>query len=351
MPSLSVKVEEAAGYEVAVIRLGKRYTFLSSTVRGGGLVKADTAIVIQVPPDYSSRSPERDAERVCASLGLHGDVICFMTAAEIRRVLVSVRESVGRAEAAAIATAGLDHGTINVLAVVDVPLALPGLVNAVMTATEAKAEALAEEGFELTGTSTDAIAVGAPHGDGKYAGRATEVGSAILKAVSRAVRGSLRRSGARPHPIGVEGVLGRLGLSLEDLWDAAKRLYVPAPGWKEDTVKTMFLDTLRALAGDVNVNALVATAYLLDRAARRGLLAGLSSEEYVSDPVHLLADEIIGMMLAEYVAGTRGLFEYARYDRAKPGVIGNLGPFLDDAIAALVGAAMSSVYTRLLGGV
>jgi len=313
LPSLSVKVEEAAGYEVAVIRLGKRYTFLSSTVRGGGLVKADTAIVIQVPPDYSSRSPERDAERVCASLGLHGDVICFMTAAEIRRVLVSVRESVGRAEAAAIATAGLDHGTINVLAVVDVPLALPGLVNAVMTATEAKAEALAEEGFELTG--------------------------------------SLRRSGARPHPIGVEGVLGRLGLSLEDLWDAAKRLYVPAPGWKEDTVKTMFLDTLRALAGDVNVNALVATAYLLDRAARRGLLAGLSSEEYVSDPVHLLADEIIGMMLAEYVAGTRGLFEYARYDRAKPGVIGNLGPFLDDAIAALVGAAMSSVYTRLLGGV
>jgi len=65
--------------------------------------------------------------------------------------------------------------------------------------------------------------------------------------------------------------------------------------------------------------------------------------------MHLVADEMLGMALVEYLAGTRGLFEYTRYDKKKPGVLKELGPFLDDIVGALIGGTMSKIYTDLLG--
>jgi phosphatidylglycerophosphatase A len=50
------------------------------------------------------------------------------------------------------------------------------------------------------------------------------------------------------------------------------------------------------------------------------------------------------------VAGTKGLFEYVRYDKKKPGILGTLGPFLDDIVASLIGSIMSRIYTELLEG-
>jgi phosphatidylglycerophosphatase A len=64
--------------------------------------------------------------------------------------------------------------------------------------------------------------------------------------------------------------------------------------------------------------------------------------------MHLVADEMIGMALAEYIAN-EGLFEFTRYDKKKPGVIKGLGPFLDDIVGALIGGTMSKIYTDLLG--
>jgi alpha-ribazole phosphatase CobZ len=71
---------------------------------------------------------------------------------------------------------------------------------------------------------------------------------------------------------------------------------------------------------------------------------------YSTDPIHLIADEILGMQLAQYISGTRGIFEFHRFDRHKPGIIKTLGPFMDDIICGLVGGIMSSIYTILFDG-
>ena len=79
-------------------------------------------------------------------------------------------------------------GTINL--VVQVPVALdPGAaVNAVITATEAKVQALAARGVPGTGTATDAIAVVWPcEGAPERAGPRSRWGSRIAQAVYRAV--------------------------------------------------------------------------------------------------------------------------------------------------------------------
>jgi adenosylcobinamide amidohydrolase len=86
-------------------------------------------------------------------------------------------------------------GTINLLVVVDAPLADAGLAGALQTAVEAKVQALADarvpaanaSGY-ATGTATDSICVACPGGDGAaFAGPATAVGGAIARAVHAAV--------------------------------------------------------------------------------------------------------------------------------------------------------------------
>jgi adenosylcobinamide amidohydrolase len=91
-------------------------------------------------------------------------------------------------------------GTINILAVVAASLTDAGLVGALQTAVEAKAQALAAAGVLAgnapgfaTGTASDAIAVACPPGSSvAFAGPATPTGSDLARAVYEAVRlGSL----------------------------------------------------------------------------------------------------------------------------------------------------------------
>ncbi|MFD2875687.1 adenosylcobinamide amidohydrolase [Paenibacillus rhizoplanae] len=95
-------------------------------------------------------------------------------------------------------------GTINIMLGIDGWLSQSAMVNAVMTATEAKAAALAdlgikdsENGLSATGTTTDAMVV-AVSGSRRYAaehvyaGTATDLGGAIGRLVYSTVTESLR---------------------------------------------------------------------------------------------------------------------------------------------------------------
>jgi len=146
-------------------------------------------------------------------------------------------------------------------------------------------------------------------------------------------------------------ILGKWDISIDDLWSTALELYVPAPNWNLEKAKELFMKFLDSLRNDVNINSLVLAASKLEEAGYKGLIPKLSIEEFKSDPVHLLADEIIGLAIANYISGTKGVFEYIRYDRIKPGVIKKLGPFMDDVVASIVGGVMSRVYSELLGGI
>jgi alpha-ribazole phosphatase CobZ len=137
-------------------------------------------------------------------------------------------------------------------------------------------------------------------------------------------------------------ILAKHGIELEDLVEAGFELYVS--NTENDDIAAA-RDRLRELLSryleDPNVWLMVAAASYLDEMISSGGREALSLSE---DPASLVADELIGMSIAEYIAGKKGLFNYIRYDREKPGVIGDLPPFMDDAVGALVAASMTRVF-------
>ncbi len=85
-------------------------------------------------------------------------------------------------------------GTINIVVAVPVRLSDAALVNAVATATEAKAQALHENGVRATGTASDAVVVHCPT-DGTaetYGGPRSTFGARIARAVHAAVLAGAR---------------------------------------------------------------------------------------------------------------------------------------------------------------
>ena len=173
---------------------------LSSAPVGGGMGEIEWVLNVGVPSDYHRTDLSEHAREVAAGLGMGGAGIAMFTAVDLGRRQRCEFEGV-----AVDATVGISHptwaadpsvagtpagpGTINL--VVQVPVALdPGAaVNAAVTATEAKVQALAARGVPGTGTATDAITVvwpcqGAPE---RFAGPRSRWGSRIAQAVYRAV--------------------------------------------------------------------------------------------------------------------------------------------------------------------
>jgi len=365
---VEVKFSKIDKRNVAIINLPERFQILSSAVLGGGFTFSNTIIILQVPNNYDGTRPEEDLLKICQKLGVNNNAVGFMTAADIKKVLTISTENVNKIRAISIVTAGTSNaviagesihketnclnnriGTINIISVLNVPLQKTGLVNAIITMTEAKTAAMLELGIEATGTTTDAVAIATPIGNGyKYAGTATDIGIAIAKSVKNAVTASIKKAEEIPRSKDFLTILEERGIGIREMWEAARELYVPNPNWNIETLKGMFIESLKSLRKDVNVNAIVLAAILLEEMGRKNKLYGLDINEFMKDPVHLLADEMLGITLAEYIAGTKGLFEYERYDGRKPGIIGKLGPFLDDIVASLIGSIMSKIYSKLL---
>ena len=138
------------------------------------------------------------------------------------------------------------------------------------------------------------------------------------------------------------------GITLQNLIDSALEMYVPHPGVETlekatEMLKEEFLDILN----DVNVSILEVAAFNVQEYAEKGLIPGLTQERFRGRPGPV-ADEILGIAIASYIGGTRGVFEYVRFDQAKPGILKKLGSITNDAIGALVAGASSNVYTRAL---
>ena len=138
--------------------------------------------------------PAVHVTELAAGLGLEGAGAGLLTAASVTGVVQREDEGVHAAATvglrvpawAAVPPGPADRelvpawrpGTINIIVSVPVPLRDAAYVGAVMTATEAKTQAVLEAGFRATGTATDAICVSAPiAGDpGDFARAAVAVG-------------------------------------------------------------------------------------------------------------------------------------------------------------------------------
>ncbi|MDW5563073.1 MAG: phosphatidylglycerophosphatase A [Methanomassiliicoccus sp.] len=375
MSEFDVKIEkgEYLGKPVAIVRLPGRYRVLSSTIMGGGFAETDTLFILEVKMGYDNCRPEDDLEEVRRRYSLPEDCVGFMTAAHVDKVFTIKREEFNGKKTIAVVTAGVTNavyagerlpqeiidllpkhvaGTINIIVIVDQPIQDCGLAGGFITVTEAKSAALRDMKVKGTGTTSDAVAIACPIGQGdKYCGPATDVGIAVARAVREGVAESIRKwngNNGKAKDFGYR--LDELGIGPEEMWAAAYELYIPDPTWDLERIKAMFMRHLVVLRKDINVNAMIYAAINMEEMGNRDEMFGLDQGRFLQDPVHLVADELLGIALAEYVAGTKGLFEYVRYDKKKPGILGTLGPFLDDIVASLIGSIMSRIYTELLEG-
>jgi len=184
---------------------------IGSPVLGGDLRLAGHIINHSVDKGYNGSDPEGDLRQVALRLGLGDNVLGLMTAVSVSHTVLK-QERQNNITVAALCTAGTGNpgaagmptgqeqggyrpGTINIILLIDGNLTGAAMVNAVMTATEAKARALFKaeirlaDGEPATGTTSDAIVV-ACTGRGKslrYAGTATHLGYLIGKTVYQSV--------------------------------------------------------------------------------------------------------------------------------------------------------------------
>ncbi len=375
--SADVTFHDSMGFEVAVIRLNQEMEVMSSAMKNGGDHRTDTFVIIEVPKLYDHEEPLQDMDAVLADLSLPEQAVGFMTAAEIRTVLTVVDSQYEGPLCKSIVTAGVSNrvragdiitdmperlrksveraktrkrgmGTINIIAISSAPLSAEAKMNAAIVVTEAKTAGMQSLGHPETGTTSDAVAIVSPPGGERlqYCGTGTSVGIAMARATREAVAISLKSREDFPEPYSFIKALEDFDVTPAQLWDSALELYIPNPEWDTEELRTMFRSSLDHYGKDINVNSLVMAAVLLEQWGAQDKIYGLGQGEFARDPVHLIADEMLGMQLAQYIAGTRGLFEFNRFDRHKPGVIGRMGPFIDDILCGLVGGIMSSIYTK-----
>lgn len=142
-------------------------------------------------------------------------------------------------------------------------------------------------------------------------------------------------------------VLRDEGITVDDIVATALELYVPHPGVEtREKADAVFRRELKIALSDPNLALLIYAGVLLEERGRMKMLPNLSGEGYERDLTYLIADEVLGMSIAKYIGGYKGTFEYVRYDKAKPGILSRLGPFMDDVIGGLIGGVSSNMYTR-----
>jgi alpha-ribazole phosphatase CobZ len=140
--------------------------------------------------------------------------------------------------------------------------------------------------------------------------------------------------------------LEKKGITLKDLINTALELFVPHPGVEtEEKAAEILQEEFRDALSDVNVSCLEVACFRAQEDAEKSLIPGLTKERFMGSP-GLVADELLGLAIANYIAGVRGVFEFIRFDQAKPGVLKKLGPIANDAIGGLVAGVSSNMYTR-----
>lgn len=139
--------------------------------------------------------------------------------------------------------------------------------------------------------------------------------------------------------------LEKKGIALDDLIATALELYVPHPGVETREKATQILtEEFQDAFKDVNMSTLVVACYLAEDEAKAGRIPNLSVERFLGRP-GLVTDELLGMTIANYIAGARGVFEFVRFDQKKPGILSRLGPIVNDAIGGLVAGCSSNMYS------
>jgi iron complex transport system ATP-binding protein len=187
-------------------------TTLSSAILGGGFGKARHILNVNVDKNFYSKNPKAWLRSLAKDMDIHESFIGLLTAVKLRKARFTFFESdemgvgalitagVGNASAVGV-TEPFKHrpGTINIILLLDARLTKAAMLNAVITATEAKTAVLKErrvltpEGDSATGTSTDTVTIACTNKGPlqAYAGPVTTLGWLIGRAVRQSLEESL----------------------------------------------------------------------------------------------------------------------------------------------------------------
>ncbi len=142
-------------------------------------------------------------------------------------------------------------------------------------------------------------------------------------------------------------ILKEEGVTVEDMVEAALSLYTPHPGLEtREIAESLFLRELKIAISDPNLCMLIYAGILLEKEGRAGKLPNISMDSYERDLTFIIADEVLGMSISKYISGDKGMFEFVRFDKQKPGILAELGPFMDDIVGGLIGGVSANMYTR-----
>ncbi len=194
---------------------------IASGPLGGGIGLRRWVVNATVHKSYDRLDPAAHLAEIATSFDLPGAGVGMLTAVDVRRRVTAEDDGV-----VVVATVGLSHptwaaapdgdirpapeggnagmapapSTINIVALLPVPMTPAALVNLVATLTEAKAQALWNCGREATGTATDAVCVACPVPSERdtatiqeYGGPRSTWGSRLARAVHAAVVDGARR--------------------------------------------------------------------------------------------------------------------------------------------------------------
>jgi len=170
----------------------------ASTGISGGIRSVSSLINHTVPEGWSHEEPEKELEFVAAGAGIGRDFLGLLTAVPVQRCCVLQYDFVTVFITAGIGRKPATHaGTINIIICSTEGMEDAALLETIMVATEAKAEALQEIGLALTGTPTDAVIAGyegiVKH---RYAGRLTDMGRCVRAAVLYGIPQAIKRHDA-----------------------------------------------------------------------------------------------------------------------------------------------------------
>ncbi|MDR3223125.1 MAG: phosphatidylglycerophosphatase A [Methanobrevibacter sp.] len=130
-----------------------------------------------------------------------------------------------------------------------------------------------------------------------------------------------------------------LGFGLDELVDAGMELLVGVEDRKEIRIKLK--NQLLKSISDINVIALIIAAIRTEEDFMGKTLREINVDD---DPAYLYSDEVLGLAIANQIAGTKATFNFKRYDEIKPGILSKLDPMSDDIFAGLIAGAMSKIF-------
>ncbi|WP_089004916.1 adenosylcobinamide amidohydrolase [Micromonospora viridifaciens] len=200
-PFLTTRPEDGRDVPLLVWRAEEPLLAVGTAPLGGGIGVRRWVVNATVPMSYDRDDPADHLAELADGLGLAGAGVGLLTGVDVAEVVarvdtgVRVWATVGLgtpvwAAAPAPAAPAQRVGTVNIVVHVPARLGEAALVNAVATATEAKAQAIWELGLPATGTPTDAVTVLCP-ADGEpapYGGPRSTWGAPLARAVHAAVR-------------------------------------------------------------------------------------------------------------------------------------------------------------------